>query len=71
MDWLIWTGAGITTLGFIGVLISIVMIGRARASGLDDAALKARLQTILPFNLGALFVAVIGLMTVVIGIMLG
>lgn len=71
MTWLIWTGAGITALGFVGIVISIIMIARARSAGLDDAALKLRLQTIVPINLGALFVAVIGLMTVVIGIMLG
>lgn len=71
MTWLIWTGAGITALGLLGIVISIILIARARSAGLEDAALKQRLQTILPINLGALFVAVIGLMTAVIGIMLG
>lgn len=71
MSWIMWTGAGIMVLGFIGIMISIVMITRAKGAGLDDAALRARLEKILPVNLGSLFVAVIGVMTVIIGLILG
>ena len=71
MTWLIWTGACIGAVGLAGIVVSIVMIARAKRMAPDDAALKLRLQSILPVNLGALFVAVIGLMTMVVGIMLG
>jgi len=33
--------------------------------------LRARISRILPINLGALFVSMIGLMAVIIGVMLG
>ncbi|NCO87065.1 MAG: hypothetical protein GW886_10605 [Rhodobacterales bacterium] len=71
MDILIWIGAAITLAGFVGIVASIVMVTRARRAGLDDATLRARLQRVLPLNLGALFLSVIGLFVVVAGIMLG
>ncbi|MEJ6398499.1 hypothetical protein [Yoonia sp. 208BN28-4] len=70
MDALIWTGAALTLLGFAGIIYSIVAVTRARRAGLDDDALRARLSRILPVNLGALLLSVLGLMTVVMGIML-
>lgn len=71
MDTLIWAGAAMTLVGFAGIIYSIVAVTRARRAGLDDEALRLRLSRILPVNLGALLVSVLGLMTVVIGIMLG
>ena len=40
-------------------------------AGLSDEDLRARVSKILPINLGALFVSMIGLMAVIIGVMLG
>ena len=71
MDWLIWGGAGVSVLGLIGILVSIVRVSQAKRAGLDDAALRARVQAVLPLNLGALFLSVIGLMAVIVGIILG
>lgn len=71
MDILIWTGVVMSLLGFVGIVYSIIAVTRAKREGLDDEALRARLARILPVNLGALLVSVLGLMTVVIGIMLG
>ena len=71
MEILVWIGAALTVLGLGGVIWSIVAVMRARKAGLDDAALRARVGTILPINLGALFVSMIGLMAVIIGVMLG
>ena len=71
MEILVWIGAALTVLGLGGVIWSIVAVMRARKAGLDDAALRARVSTILPINLGALFVSMIGLMAVIIGVMLG
>ena len=71
MDILIWSGAAVTVTGFAGIVWSIVAVMKARKAGLDDAALRTRLNAILPLNLGALFLSFIGLMMVVVGIILG
>jgi len=71
MEWLVWTGAAVTLFG-VGMLVwCIVRVARARRAGLDDAALKARLQSIVALNLGALAVSAIGLMLVIVGLVLG
>ena len=44
---------------------------RARRAGLDEGAMRARLQQIVTYNLGALGVSVLGLMMVILGIFLG
>ena len=71
MQTLIWAGAALSVLGLLGVLFSAVLILRARRQAQDDADLRVRLGKILPINLGALLVAVLGLMTVAVGAMLG
>jgi len=71
MQALVWIGAVVTAIGFCGIVASIVMVARARRAGLDDAALRARLNGILPVNLGALALSFLGLMMVVVGIILG
>jgi len=71
MDILIWIGAAVTLLGFVGVVWSIVLVMRARRAGLDDAGMRQRLQTALPVNVGALLLSLLGLMLVVVGIVLG
>ena len=70
MDILIWIGAAVTLLGFVGVVWSIVLVLRARRAGLDDAGMRQRLQRALPINVGALLLSVLGLMLVVLGIVL-
>ena len=70
MDILIWIGAAVTVLGFVGVVWSIVLVVRARRAGLDDAGLRQRLQGALPVNLGALLLSMLGLMLVVLGVVL-
>ena len=58
-------------LGLVGIIYSIVAVSRAKKAGLSDNELRTRIGYILPLNLGALFVSMIGLMAVIIGIMLG
>ncbi len=66
----IWAGAVLTLVG-VGMLVwCIVLAMRARRAGLDDAALKARLQKVVVLNLAALGVSAIGLMMVVFGVFL-
>ncbi len=70
MQYLIWAGAAIALIGLAGIVASMVRVTRARRAGLSDTDLRARIAATLPLNLGALFVAVIGLMCVVVGILL-
>lgn len=71
MDALIWTGAAISLAGLAGIIWCILTVTKARRAGLDDAALRARLQRVVMINLAALFTSVLGLMMVVVGIVLG
>ena len=71
MGQLIWIGALITLLGLAGLLWCIFDVQRARKSGLDDDAMKSRLQKVVAVNMAALFLSAIGLMMVVVGILLG
>ena len=71
MQMMIWAGAAMTLAGLAGLVWCIVKIAQARRAGLDDAALRARLQQVVAWNFGALAVSALGLMLVVIGIALG
>lgn len=70
MEALIWIGAALTLIGLFGLIWCIVIAMRARREGLDDAAMKARLQKVVALNLGALAISAIGLMTVIMGVFL-
>lgn len=58
-------------LGLCGLLWTIVVVARARRKGLDDAAMRAEVQRMIPLNMGALLLSVAGLMAVIVGISLG
>ena len=70
MENLIWIGAVVTLLGLAGLVWCILKVRRAQSEGLDDDAMKARLQSVVAVNMGALFLSAIGLMMVVVGILL-
>ncbi|UOA27770.1 hypothetical protein [Pseudosulfitobacter sp. DSM 107133] len=70
-DLLIWTGAAISLAGLAGLVWCIVRVTRAKRAQLDDDAMRAVLKSVVPLNLGALFVSAFGLMLVVLGIFLG
>jgi hypothetical protein len=71
MEWLIWAGALLSVVGLIGLVLSIVKVTKARRSGLSDEDLRIAVQKVMPLNMGALFVSVMGLMIVIVGISLG
>lgn len=71
MDWLIWSGTVISVLGLLGLLWCILTVSRAKKAQLDDEAMRATLKSVLPRNLAALFLSVIGLMMVIMGVSLG
>ena len=69
-DILIWSGTGISVLGLLGLVYCIIRVSRAKRSGLSDEEMRAELKKVVPLNLGALFLSVIGLMAVIVGIFL-
>lgn len=71
MGWLIWTGAAVSGLGLCGLLWTIVVVARARRSTPDDTAMRAVVQRMIPVNMAALMLSVLGLMAVIVGISLG
>lgn len=71
MEWMILLGAVVSLVGLAGLILSAMRIIRARRAGLDDDALRAKLQSVLPLNMAALLLSVLGLMMVVVGVLLG
>ncbi|MAU51024.1 MAG: hypothetical protein CMN17_01345 [Roseovarius sp.] len=71
MEMLVWAGAVVSLGGLAGLVWCILKVWRARRAGLSDDALRAAVRSVLPVNMAALFLSVIGLMMVVLGIMLG
>ncbi len=69
-DIIIWSGTGLSVLGLLGLVYCILRVSRAKRAGLSDEAMRAELKAVIPLNLGALFLSVIGLMMVVVGIFL-
>lgn len=70
-DYIVWTGAGLAVLGMLGLFWCILKVARAKHAGLSDEALRDAVKAVVPLNLGALFLSVIGLMMVIVGISLG
>lgn len=71
MDWLIWIGAAISLAGVAGLVWCIVQAMQARKAGLEEEAMRARLQRVVTLNMAALGISALGLMCVVVGILLG
>ncbi|MEX5564514.1 hypothetical protein SM764_13925 [Pseudophaeobacter sp. 1A16562] len=67
---LVWVGAALSVGGLLGLVWCILRVTKARRQKLDDEALRAVVQSVLPLNLGALLLSVIGLMLVMVGIFL-
>jgi hypothetical protein len=71
MEWLIWIGAAVSLAGLAGIIWCILLVAKARRAELPEDEMRAQLARVLPLNMGALFLSVIGLMLVVVGIFLG
>jgi len=67
---LIPVGAVFALLGVAGLGYCIILAMRARREAKDDADLKARLQKVVAYNMGALGLSAMGLMMVIIGMAL-
>jgi len=71
MEILIWAGAAVTLAGLAGILGCVVAVIRARRASLPEPELRAQLQRVVAWNLGALLVSALGLGLVAVGILLG
>jgi len=71
MEIIVWIGAALSAIGLFGIVYSIIAVAKAKRAGLSDEELREQIARILPINLIALFVSMIGLMAVIIGVMLG
>ncbi|MCR9108842.1 hypothetical protein [Marivita sp. XM-24bin2] len=71
MDILIWSGAALSLGGLCGLIYCILRVNKARKAGLGDEELRTEVKSVMPINLGSLFVSVLGLMLVIVGIFLG
>lgn len=69
-DLLVLFGVLLTIAGFCGLILCIVRVIKARRQNLGDAEMRAVLQGVLPLNLAALGISVLGLMLVVLGVFL-
>lgn len=70
MAWAIWGGTALTVLGLAGLAWCIVMALGARKAGLSDDQMRAKMQTVVALNVGALAVSALGLMLVVFGVVI-
>ncbi|SDE03819.1 hypothetical protein [Limimaricola pyoseonensis] len=70
MELVVWIGAAITLAGFAAILWSLIAVMRLRRQGLEDAQMRARLARIVPLNIGALMLSMLGLIMVVVGVIL-
>lgn len=71
MDVLIWGGAAISAAGLAGLVYCIVTVWRARRAALPDEQMRDLVQRMIPINMGAMLLSVLGLIVVVVGITLG
>ncbi len=67
-DIIIWSGAGLSIIGLIGLIWCILRVSKAKRAKLGDDDMREVLKSVLPLNLGALFLSVLGLMMVIVGI---
>ncbi|MBT52791.1 MAG: hypothetical protein CMF72_05250 [Mameliella sp.] len=71
MAGLIWGGAAMSAAGLGGLIWCIIRVWSARRAGLSDEELRDAVRKVVPLNMGALMLSVLGLMMVILGIFLG
>ena len=70
MEWLVWFGAALTSVGLVVIAWCIASALRVKRSTLPDEEVRARMQRIVIYNMGALLISALGLMAVVMGVLL-
>ena len=67
---LIWGGALLSVFGLIGLLFSMYKVAKAKKNNISDQELRDSIKAAMPLNLASLFVSVLGLMSVIIGVLM-
>ena len=67
---LIWGGVVLSIIGLIGLLLSIYKVASAKKNIKSDEELRISIQAAMPLNLASLFLSVVGLMSVIIGVLI-
>ena len=67
---LIWGGALLSLFGLIGLLFSMYKVAKAKKDNTSDQELRDSIKAAMPLNLASLFVSVLGLMSVIIGVLM-
>jgi hypothetical protein len=67
---LIWGGALLSVFGLIGLLFSMYKVAKAKKNNTSDQELRESIKAAMPLNLASLFVSVLGLMSVIIGVLM-
>lgn len=67
---LIWGGALLSVFGLIGLLFSMYKVAKAKKNNTSDQQLRESIKAAMPLNLASLFVSVLGLMSVIIGVLM-
>lgn len=70
MEYLVWIGAAVSLAGLVGLLWCIAKVAIAKKKNLSDEELRAEVQKVIPYNLGALLLSVLGLVLVMVGLFL-
>lgn len=70
MQALVWIGAALSAIGLAGIIWTVFAVAKAKRAGLGDDALRERLKKILPVNMGALALSMLGLAVVLVGLLL-
>ena len=67
---LIWGGVLLSLFGLIGLLFSMYKVAKAKKNNTSDQELRDSIKAAMPPNLASLFVSVLGLMSVIIGVLM-
>ena len=67
---LIWGGALLSVFGLIGLLFSMYKVAKAKKNNTSDQELRESIKAAMPLNLASLFVSVLGLMSVIMGVLM-
>ncbi len=67
---LIWGGALLSVFGLVGLLFSMYKVAKAKKNNTSDQELRDSIKAAMPLNLASLFVSVLGLMSVIIGVLM-
>lgn len=70
MGWLIGIGIALSSIGLVGLIVSILRVLKARRAGLSDDDLKKAVERAIPLNMGSFALSAFGLMMVVVGLLL-